>query len=215
MTRRARVQPLRNRKLYALRAGTPPRRAYSTFDHAVHGLALVDRVGQHAFLARAHADRLQCAGVGQAIFGAAVADVEHHVGIGDLAVEFDQLGGVLRDAQDLCLGLRWLGRRIDADHAIGAAIGGKADHHAGLRAAGDRAHDDVVELEAEFGLLCTHLFGKADEAQAAQRMLRAAGRDRERLAARLADVFHGLLPARADADVEAGRVQAHVGAQNA
>jgi hypothetical protein len=35
--------------------------------------------------------------------------------------------------------LRRLGRGVDPDHAVGAAAGGEADHHAGLRAAGHRA----------------------------------------------------------------------------
>ena len=84
------------------------------------------------------------------------------------AAELDQIGGPLRDAQDLREGLLRLGRGVDADDAVGAAVGGEADHHAGLRRAGHRADEDVVETEAELLLLRPHLLGEADIAEPAE-----------------------------------------------
>src|ERR1700738_4204312 len=46
-------------------------------------------------------------------------------------------------------------------------------------------------------------------------MFRAPRRNRERLSAGLANVLHRHFPARTDADVETGRVQSHLGAQDA
>ena len=95
-----------------------------------------------------------------------------------------------------------------------ASPGREAGDHAGLRRAGHRADDDRVEEDAELALLLGHLAGPAREAEPAERMVGRAGRDRVRLAAALLDRRERLLPARADADVEPGGVEPHVGAHD-
>ena len=79
---------------------------------------------------------------------------------------------------------------------------------------GHGAHDDVIEEDVELGLLLGHLARPVGEAQAAERMIRGAGRDGVRLAARVDDRVEGPLPTVADADVEAGWVEAHVAAHD-
>lgn len=119
-----------------------------------------------------------------------------------------------RDARDLLARARGRRRCVDADHAVRASVGREADDHPGLRAARDRADDDVVEAYAELRLLRAHFFRKADEAEAAERMLGAAGRDRIRTAAGLSHAFERFLPAAANADVEAVGHEPHVGAHH-
>ena len=110
---------------------------------------------------------------------------------------------------------RRLGGAVDADHAARALLACEAGDHARLRAAGDRADDHRVEEHAELALLLLHLGRPAREAEAAERVVRRAGRDRVRLAAGLLDLGQRGLPARLDADAEAGVDEPHVRAQHA
>jgi hypothetical protein len=91
---------------------------------------------------------------------------------------------------------------------------GEARDHPRLRRAGDRADDDRVEEDAELRLLLGDLVCPAREAVAAEWMVGRAGRDRVRLAAARLDVGERLLPARPEPDVEAARVEPHVGAHD-
>ena len=63
-------------------------------------------------------------------------------------------------------------------------------------------------------LLLCYLLCPAGEAEAAQRMVGAAGRDCVRLPAALLDWRERFLPARPDADVEPGLAEPHVGAHD-
>ena len=90
----------------------------------------------------------------------------------------------------------------------------KPGDHAGVGRPGDGADDDRVEEDAELGLLLLHLLRPLREAEPAERVLRGAGRDAVRRAAGVTDLLHRLLPRRADADVEAGGVEADVGAHD-
>ena len=84
-----------------------------------------------------------------------------------------------------------------------------------MRRPGDGAHDDGVEEDAELLLLFGDLIRPVCEAQSAEFVFGGAGRDRVGLAARFFDLGQGVLPARADADVESGRIEADVGAHDA
>src|SRR5699024_3961866 len=53
------------------------------------------------------------------------------------------------------------------------------------------------------------------EAEASELVLRGSGRDRVRLPSGLLDLGQGVLPARADADVEARRIETDIGAHDA
>ena len=86
--------------------------------------------------------------------------------------------------------------------------------HPGVRRAGDRAHDDRVEEDAELPLLLGHLERPVGEPQPAERVLRGARRDGVRRAARRLDLGDRVLPRPPDADVEARRVEPHVGAHD-
>jgi hypothetical protein len=103
---------------------------------------------------------------------------------------------------------------VDADHPPRALLAGEPGDHPGLRAAGDRAHDHRVEEDAELALLRLDLVGPAREAEAAELVVRGAGRDRVRRAARGLDVGERLLPALLEADPEPGLDEAHVGAHD-
>ena len=72
----------------------------------------------------------------------------------------------------------------------------------------------MSKKSSELRLLVGDLAGPACEPVAAERMVGGAGRDGVGLAATLADVVERLLPALAEADVEAGVGQAHVGAHD-
>ncbi len=127
----------------------------------------------------------------------------------------DQLSGVLRNLEHLRFRLRRREGGIDADHFSRAAIGGETDQHAGMGGAGNSADHDIVELEAELLLLLAHLLGEADIAETAELVHGGAGGNGVRLAARRLDLVDRLLPALADADVEAVVDQPHVGAHDA
>ncbi len=101
-------------------------------------------------------------------------------------------------------------RAVDAEHCPFPFLPGEAHDHAGLRRAGHRAGDDRVEEEAELRFLGGHLAGPVGKPMAAERMVGGAGRDRVGLAADRLDGGERLLPALAEADVEAGVREAHV-----
>ncbi len=117
--------------------------------------------------------------------------------------------------RDLCERLRRPGRAVDAQHAPLALLRGEPDHHPGLRAARDRAHDDGVEEDAQLPLLLGDLARPARVAEPAERVIRRARRDRVRLAAAGLDVGQRRLPALLEPDPEAGLDQPHVGAEDA
>ena len=153
--------------------------------------------------------------VRDAVGAGVVAVVEDHLVRRQLAIEADLRGRVAGDPQHLGVRLGGLGRAVDADHAPAAALEGEPGDHAGLRRAGDRADDDRVEEDAEIALLLRHLDRPAGEAEAAERMVGGAGRDRVRLAAGLLHVAQRLLPRLLEADAEAGLDEPHVGAAEA
>jgi hypothetical protein len=72
----------------------------------------------------------------------------------DGAAEPDQVGGAFGDALDLRARRLRVGRDVDADDAVGAAVGGEADDHPGLRAARARGGEDEIEAEAEVSRSC-------------------------------------------------------------
>ena len=72
----------------------------------------------------------------------------------------------------------------------------------------------TVSADAELLLLLGHFFGPASEAEAAERVVGSAGRDRVRLAAALLHRGERFLPARPDADVEPSGVETDVGAHD-
>jgi hypothetical protein len=84
----------------------------------------------------------------------------------------------------------------------------------GVGRAGDRAHDDRVEEDAEGLLLLGDLEGPVGESEPTERVFGGAGGDRVGRAAAGLDLAQGVLPRVADADVEAVRVQARVGAHH-
>src|SRR6516165_7324758 len=126
-------------------------------DQPGHGLALVDRVGDHPFGAGGQPHRVQGGVVGDAVGARVVALVQLDLLIAQLALQPDEPGGVTCDPRDLVAGFRWLGRGVDADDAARTAAGrgqrGEAGHHARLGAPGHRAHHDRVEEHAKFTFL--------------------------------------------------------------
>jgi hypothetical protein len=102
--------------------------------HAAAALLRRARRGGHRLrLCRPHCRRagLERGGAGRrAVFGVAVAFVQHHVGGRDVAAQLHQFRGALRDVQDLLARGLGLGRGVDAYHPISAAVGGKTHHHA-------------------------------------------------------------------------------------
>ena len=95
-----------------------------------------------------------------------------------------------------------------------AVLEREAGDHPGVRRTGHGADDDVVEEHAVLRLLLRDLARPVGEPEAAERVIRCAGRDRVRLAARFDDRVEGALPRVADADVEAGRIDADVAAHD-
>ena len=69
--------------------------------------------------------------------------------------------------------------------------------------AGDRAHDDVIEADTHVRLLRPDFFCKTDEPEPAEGMNGRACGNAVGHATTVLHVFHGALPAFADADVEA------------
>ena len=113
-----------------------------------------------------------------------VALVEDDLVLAEVAPDADGLGREAGDPGDLGARLGRLGRGIDADHPPLPLPVGEAGDHAGLGGAGDRAHDDRVEEDAELALLRLHLAGPRGEAQAAERVVGRARRDRVRASRR-------------------------------
>src|SRR5262249_57269994 len=103
---------------------------------------------------------------------------------------------------------------VTPDAPPGATTGGQPHNHPRLRPPRHRAHDDRVEEHAVLTLLLLDLLGPAREAEAAQPVIRRAGRDRVRTAAGRLDVGDGPFPALLEADPEAGLDQSHVRAQD-
>src|SRR5262245_49569684 len=129
--------------------------------------------------------------------------------------EPDELGGLTGDVQHLFPRLLRRGRSVNADDVALATVLGETNDHAGMRGAGDRAHDHVIEAEAERGFLLSHFLGETDITQPTEWMHRSARRDRVGLAALRLDVGDGALPTLADADVEPFVDQLDLGAHHA
>ena len=102
-------------------------------------------------------------------------------------------------------------RRLDAGEVLERR---EAGDHAGVGRAGHGADDDRVEVHAEGLLLLGQLEGVVGEPDTAEGVLARAGRDRVRRATALLDLAQGVLPRVTDADVEAVRVEARVGAHH-
>src|SRR5229473_3129591 len=74
-------------------------------DHSLHGFAFIDRVGNHAFEARAQANGLLRLLRRNTIDGISIVLDQDNIVFDDLLAEFDELCGVLRDLKHLCFGL--------------------------------------------------------------------------------------------------------------
>jgi hypothetical protein len=184
-------------------------------DEGGHGLALVDRIGDHALGARGEPHRVEGRAVRDAVAAGVVALVEVDVVVGQLPLDADELGGLPCDAADLVAGLCRRGRRVDAEDtprpAVRAGERGEASDHPGLGAAGDRAHEDGVEVDSELTFLFGELVGPVGEPETAEGMVGGAGRDRVRPPAGRFDLPQHLLPAFLEADPEPGAHQPDVG----
>ena len=112
------------------------------------------------------------------------------------------VGGRLRDPRHLLERLARLRRAVDPDHAARPLLRGEAGRHPRLGRSRHRADDHGVEEDAELLLLLGHLLRPARVAEAAQRVVGRAGRDRVWLAAARLDVGERLLPALLEADAE-------------
>ena len=98
------------------RAGLDPA-GLDEVDQRGHRLSLVDRVGEHAFEARAKPDRVDRLRVRDAV-GAGVPLLEQDdLVVAELAAERDRLGGAARDAGDLLPGLLDGRRAVDPENA--------------------------------------------------------------------------------------------------
>ena len=130
--------------------------------------------------------------------------------VGNLSLDADELRGRARDASDLLPGLLGFGRSVNADDRARDLIQRKSGHHAGLRSAGHRTHDDVVEDDAEFDLLQFDLLRPPGETKAAERMVRGARRNGVGRAAAILNLEDRLLPALLEPDAEARAHEANV-----
>src|SRR6267142_362112 len=171
-------------------------------DHSLHGFAFIDRVGNHAFEARAQANGLLRLLRRNAIDGISIVLDQDDIVFDDLLAEFDELCGITRDLKHLRLGLDRGEGGVDPDHLALAAVLGKADQHTGMGRAGNRADDDVVEGKAKLLLLGTNRLGEADITKAAIFVDRGSRRDRVRLAALGLHVRDRLFPTLPDTDVK-------------
>jgi hypothetical protein len=183
-------------------------------DEPGHRLSLVHRVDDHAFQAPGRPDRVQRRLHRDAVVVPGPALEHGDLVVPQLPAQADELGGVPGDLLDLSPGLPDPGRRVDPDHPPRLFLAGEAGDHPGLGGAGDAAHDDGVEEDPQLPLLLLDLVSPVREAEAAEAVVRRAGRDRVRRAARGADVLQRLLPAALDADAEALVDQAHVRAHD-
>jgi hypothetical protein len=132
----------------------------------------------------------------------------------EVALDADRLGRSLRDARHLVARLLDGGRAVDAEHAALRILEREAGDHPGLRRAGHGADDDRVEEDAELGFLVGDLLRPACKAEAAERVVGRACRNRIGPAAGRIDRVERILPARAQGDVEAGVDDADVGAHD-
>ena len=107
-----------------------------------------------------------------------------------------------------------LRRRVDADDPARSGLGREPGDHARLGRAGDGAHDDGVEEDAQLALLALDLHRPGREAQATESVVRCARRDGVRRAARRLDLRERLLPALLEADAEARLDQPDIGAHD-
>src|SRR6266508_847300 len=189
-------------------------------DQSSHGLPLVDGVDDHALERAAQPD-----GFDRRLDRDAVEVPSPTLEDGDLVVsqipaELDELACAAGDPSNLVAGLLQRRGRVDAEDPPGATMGAllqgrEAGDHARVGGAGHRAHDDRVEEDTELPLLLRDLEGPVGEAESTERVLGRTGRDAVGRAAGFLDITHGFLPGAADADVEAARVEAHVGAHDA
>src|SRR3954453_3026148 len=95
-----------------------------------------------------------------------------------------------------------------------ASVREEANYHDGMRGAGDRAYNYIVEVEAHLRLLMPHLLGETNIAEAAELMHRSAGGNGVRLAAPRFDFIQRRAPAFPDADVESFVHQARLSAHD-
>ena len=113
-----------------------------------------------------------------------VAVVEDDLVVAQVAADADQRRPCrARDARDLRARLGRLRRAVDADHAALAVLGAKPAIMPACVEPVTEHTIDRVEEDAELALLLLDLRRPAREAEAAERVVRGAGRDRVRLAA--------------------------------
>ena len=129
--------------------------------------------------------------------------MQDEIVVGDGAAELHQVRRVAGDLHHLRAGLRRGSRCVDADDSAGAAVLRESHQHTGMRGAGDRADDDIVEPDAELLLLRPHLLGEADVPEPAELVHRGARRDGIGLPALRLHVLDRPLPALPNPDVEA------------
>src|SRR5690606_20109961 len=140
-------------------------------DEAGHGFALVDGVEDDPFEAAGEAD-----GVDGRLHGDAVEVSRPPFQQGDLVVaqvaaDADELGGGAGDLLHLGPRLGGLGGGVDAEDAAGAVLAGESGDHPGLGAAGDAAHHDGVEEDAQLAFLPLYLVRPAGEPEPAERVV--------------------------------------------
>jgi len=183
-------------------------------DQPRHRLPLVDGVGDHSLQPGGEPDRVERPLVGDAVGAGVVALVEDELVAAELTADLDQRGSRLRDPRHLLERLARLRRGVDPDHAARPVLRGESGDHARLGRAGHRADDDGVKEDPELCLLLGHLLRPARVAEAAQRVVGRAGRNRIGLPAARLDVGERLLPAFLEPDAERRLDQPYLGPED-
>ncbi len=91
-------------------------------DQALHRFTFVNRVGHHALQPGTQTNRGIGLFRGHAIDRIGVVLFEDNIVLGDRRAQFNQVGSLLRDIQDLGPCLLRCARSVDPDHVPGAAI---------------------------------------------------------------------------------------------
>lgn len=153
-------------------------------DHSGETLPFVDRVRDESLHARAVLDRVPGLPVWNAICARVIPLIQMDIIFGDIVcTQADLLRGILRDPENLRLGLRRRRGRVYADDLLLRPAGMEPldqlqpSDHARHRRARDRAHDDRIENNAHLPLLLPDLERPPGEPQPAQRMVRRPSGD--------------------------------------
>ena len=95
-------------------------------DHALHGFALVDRVGDHRLGLCGKPDGVVCLFRGNTIRGVGVVRIDHDLVVTNRAAKFHKGGRVVDDLANLCTGLVKGAGGVDADYAVRPVLVGEA-----------------------------------------------------------------------------------------